>query len=93
MYTYIIMERTQIYLSQEEVTALEREAAATGRSKSQLIRDAIDRVYLGPPRDGLLVVLARSHGRWKGRDEDGATWVEHRRTGRLARIHREQAGR
>ena len=41
-----IMIRTQIYLSQEETQALTREVRSSGRSKSQLIREAIDRMYL-----------------------------------------------
>jgi predicted transcriptional regulator len=81
------MNRTQIYLSDEEVEALEREARATGRTKSLLIREAIDRVYLGG-RDAseLLRALEASAGAWRRR-EDGASYVERIRSGRLARIH------
>jgi predicted transcriptional regulator len=88
MYTYI-MNRTQIYLNDEEARALEREARATGRTKSRLIRDAIDRVYLGG-RDAseLLRSLEESAGAWRRR-EDGAAYVERMRSGRLARLHSE----
>lgn len=36
------VERTQIYLTEEEQRALEARAFATGRTKSDLIREAID---------------------------------------------------
>jgi hypothetical protein len=42
MYT---MQRTQIYLSEAELAILEREAARTGRTRSRLIRDAIEATY------------------------------------------------
>jgi hypothetical protein len=81
------MVRTQIYLSDEEARALEREARASGRTKSRLIRDAIDRVYLGG-RDTAEVLrsLQKSAGAWRRR-ESGAAYVERVRSGRLARIH------
>jgi predicted transcriptional regulator len=86
MYTYI-MNRTQIYLSDAEAKALEREARATGRTKSRLIRDAIDRVYLGGRAASELVrALEASAGAWSRR-EDGATYVEGIRSGRLSRLH------
>lgn len=37
------MKRTQIYLDEEQDLRLERRAAATGQTKSALIRAAIDR--------------------------------------------------
>ena len=86
MYIYI-MVRTQIYLSHGEAKALEREARATGRTKSRLIRDAIDRVYLGgKDASDVLRSLEKSAGAWRRR-ESGAAYVERLRSGRLARIH------
>jgi predicted transcriptional regulator len=86
MYMYI-MNRTQIYLSDAEAKALEREARKSGRTKSRLIRDAIDRVYLGGRGASELVRgLEVSAGAWTRR-EDGAAYVEGIRTGRLSRIH------
>lgn len=66
MYAYI-MKRTQIYLNDEEARALEREARATDGTKSRLIRDAIDRVYLGGPDASLLRALEESAGAWRRR--------------------------
>ena len=81
------MNRTQIYLSDEEARALEREARATGRTKSRLIREAIDRVYLGKRTAAeVLSSLEKSAGAWRRR-ESGAAYVERLRSGRLARIH------
>ncbi len=43
MYAYIHqMKRTQIYLDEDQSARLERRARASGTSKSQLIRAAID---------------------------------------------------
>lgn len=42
MYT---MQRTQIYLSDSELARLDRMAERTGRTRSRLIRDAIERTY------------------------------------------------
>ncbi len=44
MYTYIV-DRTQIYLTPEENAALERESIKTGKTRSQLVREAIDEKY------------------------------------------------
>jgi predicted transcriptional regulator len=88
MYTYIMeLERTQIYLTRAEKAALSREARATGRSKSQLIREAIDHVYVERRGADLLAALEKAAGSWKRR-QSGAAWVEARRSGRLARLHK-----
>jgi hypothetical protein len=42
MYT---MQRTQIYLTDAELERLDREVERTGRTRSRLIRDAIERAY------------------------------------------------
>ena len=93
MYTYI-MERTQIYLSSEQATALDREAKRTGTTRSHLIREAIDRTYLAAPdRERVAAALRASAGAWKDRTETGAEYVERiRHTGRLDRIWRERSG-
>ena len=81
------MRRTRVDLTDEQVEALEREARASGRTKSRLIRDAIDRVYLGGSASAeVLRALRRSAGAWRRR-ESGAAYAERLRSGRLARIH------
>jgi predicted DNA-binding protein len=48
MYASYIVRRTQIYLDEEQDRRLARHAVATGRTKSDLIREAVDR-YLDTP--------------------------------------------
>ena len=86
MYTYI-MVRTQIYLTEAETSALDRKARESGRTRSQLIRVAIDQTYLSPVDDAkILRALELSSGAWK-RKESGADCVERLRTGRrLAKL-------
>jgi predicted DNA-binding protein len=89
MYTYITgMTRTQIYLSDEETSVLDRLARQTGLSRSQLIRDAIGKQYrtvADPER--LIAVLRKTSGAWRGRRPSGRDAVERLRSGRLARLH------
>jgi predicted DNA-binding protein len=86
MYTYI-MVRTQIYLSDEIDAVLVRLSRRTGRTKSQLIRDALERLYLAAKeRDQIVTALRASAGAWR-RAEGGAEYVESRRRGRLASLH------
>ena len=40
------MHRTQIHLGDEEIRALDRESAATGASRAELIRRAVRELYL-----------------------------------------------
>lgn len=81
MYTYIV-ERTQIYLSKEQAAALDREARRTGRTRSHLIREAIDDTYrLDIKRESFLAALEESAGAWKQRTETGEAYVERLRTG------------
>jgi hypothetical protein len=81
------MVRTQIYLSQTELMSLRRLSRATGKTRSQLIRQAIDQMQ---PKAGLaahvLAGLSASAGAWKRR-QSGERLVERMRRGRLARLH------
>jgi hypothetical protein len=76
------MQRTQISLTSEGRRALDAEAARTGRSISALIRDAVETVY-GAERSSEddLAAMRRAFGSWKGKDRDGATWVDQLRSG------------
>jgi predicted DNA-binding protein len=87
MYTYIV-ERTQIYLSRDEAAALDREAKRRGQTRSHLIREAIDRVYLADAsNDALAAAIDESFGAWKDRAETGEEYVERVRSGdRLAEL-------
>jgi Ribbon-helix-helix protein, copG family len=62
------MEKTQIYLRKEELDALRRAAARSGRSVAELIRDAIRKFLLKPWPAGAVAI-------WDG--ELKCTAVEH----------------
>lgn len=81
MYAYI-MERTQIYLTEAEVAALDKIGDKTGRTRSQLIREAIDAVYLqNPGTDELLKAVQRSAGAWRDGAQSGEDYVNRIRPG------------
>jgi predicted DNA-binding protein len=96
MYTYIV-DRTQIYLTLDESAALERASIETGKTKSQLIREAIDEKY-GSRRslEEFMAALDAARGAWKeepGEDRTAYLGVSRRasraRQRRLDRIGRE----
>jgi hypothetical protein len=62
------MVKTQVYLRDEELEALHRVSAESGRSVASLIRDAIRRVWLRREASGPVAL-------WDG--EPGRTSVEH----------------
>lgn len=91
MYDSYIMQRTQIYLTHEQGRMLERRSRATGRSISQLIREAIDAAYLRGrqvSRADRVRLARKSAGAWTAFDVTGAEYVERiRGARRLARLH------
>jgi hypothetical protein len=62
------MEKTQIYLRKEELAALRKAAARSGRSVADLVRDAIRKVVLKPQSVGPVAI-------WDG--EPKRTSLEH----------------
>jgi hypothetical protein len=50
------MEKTQVYLRKEELDALRKAAARSGRSVAELIRDAIRKVVLKPRAAGPVAI-------------------------------------
>jgi len=72
MYTYI-MDRTQIYLTPDENAALERESIKTGKTKSQLIREAIDEKYrVRPSLEEFMAALNAAAGIWDNPEGEAA---------------------
>ena len=79
MYDEYIMQRTQIYLTEEQGRLLKGRSQATGCTVSELIRAAIDDVYA--PRRGLSTaervrVARRTAGAWTEFPETGAEYVD-----------------
>ena len=71
------MGRTQIYLSESELDLLDRARNATGASRSELIRRAVQRTYGGTASQlERRKILERTAGAWKGRRFSGAEYVD-----------------
>ncbi len=88
------MRRTQIYITDHQDAALGRRARQQRRTKSDLIREAIDAAVSIPTREELRRAIDVSFGAWKGRDFDGYEYVEMVRHGRtLEEIRRERPRR
>lgn len=63
------MQRTQIYLTTEEQQGLRQLAERSGRTQSDLIREAIDHYLLERSPDDRRALLARAGGLWAGRSD------------------------
>jgi hypothetical protein len=62
------MEKMQVYLRKEELEALRKIAARSGRSVAEVVRDAIRKVVLKPPTAGPVAI-------WDGQPK--RTSIEH----------------
>ena len=63
------MIRTQIYLTEEERTALGVLSTATGKPQSELIRNAVDNMVGQFSKARRNAVLDNAAGLWKDRDD------------------------
>ena len=72
------MQRTQIYLSDPERQGLRALAQSSGRSQSELIREAIDSFLERNQPQNRLAKLRQGRGLWAGAD-DPLDWLELRR--------------
>lgn len=75
MYSDVIF-RTQIYLDDAEVEALDAAATRTGASRSELIRRAIRAQYGQTTRDARTLALRSSAGGWRGHRDTGTQYVD-----------------
>jgi hypothetical protein len=86
------MVRTQLYLDDAAHARLRELADRQGKSESELVRDAINQVYMKPVNRELLAALDKAAGSWKNRDDLGDTLEYVRRlrkgTGRRKRLVR-----
>jgi hypothetical protein len=84
-----VRHRTQIYLDDQEVSALDTAAVRTGASRSELIRRMIRAPYGERPVASRLEALRSSAGTWIRRDFTGPRFVDSIRgdvDDRLARL-------
>lgn len=79
--------RTQITLTDEQYARLRALSEDTGLSMSELVRRALDRMYVR----GAVEAIDESFGVWKGRRFTGAEYVERLRRG-LGRRLRDVGG-
>lgn len=63
------MVRTQIYLTEEERDALQSISQETGRTQSELIREAVDGLIERYPRKDRLSLLRQARGMWSDRED------------------------
>ena len=63
------MVRTQIYLTEEERSALKALSEASGKSQSELIREAVDELIVQSSEGVKLATLDRAAGLWKKRTD------------------------
>lgn len=71
-----VVHRTQVYLDEAEVEALDAASTRTGASRSELIRRAIRAHYGQTSRDARAFALRTSAGAWRGRPLTGAQYVD-----------------
>jgi hypothetical protein len=84
-----VVHRTQIYLDDREMSALDAAAVRTGASRSELIRRAVRAQYGEQPQASRLEALRTTAGAWTGREYTGAEFVDSIRgdvNDRLARL-------
>ena len=67
------MVRTQIYLTEDETDALTALAESSARSRSEIIRHALD-IYLGLEQNSAVEKRRAAFGIWAGRKRDGVSF-------------------
>lgn len=86
------MIRTQLYLDEEMHARLRELARKRGRTMSDLVRDALSRVYAPTGWDERLSTLQAVEGLWRDRDDMGDTRGYVRQLRRDTRSRRGRGG-
>lgn len=84
-----VVPRTQVYIGEEELEALDNAARAAGASRSELIRRAVRESYGLKTKADRTRALRASAGSWRERNFTGAEYVDAIRgdlNDRLARL-------
>lgn len=63
------MVRTQIYLTEAEMTALDTIAVQKGKKRSELIREAVDTLIAKYNKNKRQRILDKAAGMWKDRED------------------------
>lgn len=71
-----VVPRTQVYIGEEELEALDNAARTAGASRSELIRRAVRESYGLKTKADRRRALQASAGSWKGRSFTGAEYVD-----------------
>jgi Arc/MetJ-type ribon-helix-helix transcriptional regulator len=71
-----VVPRTQVYLGDEELEALDQAARAAGASRSELIRRSVRESFGLKTKADRKQALQASAGSWKGRSFTGAEYVD-----------------
>jgi len=64
------MIRTQVYITEKEKESLESLSQSTGKSQSELIRNAIDTFIESNKKENKKASLLNAFGMWKHNDHD-----------------------
>jgi hypothetical protein len=76
MKAYIMTHRTQITLEDQQYDRLRAESRRTGLALAELVRRAINQVYGTADPAATVQALEASFGTWRGRPDDGESYVE-----------------
>ena len=63
------MAETEIILTEHERNALQEISERTGKTESQLIRDAVDRFIALSKNEDRLILMQKARGIWKDRQD------------------------
>jgi predicted DNA-binding protein len=63
------MAETEIILTEHERNALQEISERTGKTESQLIRDAVDRFIALSKNEDRLILIRKARGIWKDRQD------------------------